>query len=245
MIAVDAEQIVKSTIPNLLNNNPEKLKKMAELVKVVEDYTGINALDINRAAFGFNFTNPKKNRTIPNLDFTLIVKTNKTNTILLEEWAKKYDRIFAFEKERAASQAYIESFKIFNGSDYSKSLIEKRKDLLPKIQANLSRAKEINTRVSALPVSETTVEIIKENAQIVKNLEKLVEILQSDITLGDLSEKATQLIDQWNKVAIDDPDKTVKLNQILTEAKNIYPIYARKYDHSVKSEKLLYIVDVF
>lgn len=245
MVVVDSEQFIKKTIPTLLNNNAEKLQKLTTLVQTIEENTGINILDVNQIALSYNFTTTKKKTIIPNFDFTVIVKTNIDNDDLVENWAKKYDSIFSFEKERAETKSYIESFKVFNEGDYSKSIVETRQEYLLKINANLKQAKDIENRLKGLPKSETTDEIIKENNQIIERLEKLVEIFQTDIKLGDVSEKATQLINRWNKITISDKDRTSKLNQILKESKEIYPIYAKKYDHAERSEKIISIIDIF
>lgn len=245
MVVADAEQFIKKTVPTLLNNNVEKLQKLTTLVKTIEENTGVNVLDVNQIAISFNFTVPKKRSAIPNFDFTAIIKTNIDNSDLVENWVKKYDAIFSFEKERAESKSYIESFKVFNKSDYSKSIIESRQELLVKINANLKQAREIETRLNKLPKSETTEEIIKENDQIIERLEKLVVIFQTDIKIGDLPEKATDLINRWNKITISDKDRVSKNNQILKEAKEIYPVYAKKYDSAEKSERIISIIDIF
>ncbi len=245
MVVADAEQFIKKTVPTLLNNNVEKLQKLTTLVKTIEENTGVNVLDVNQIAISYNFTVPKKRSAIPNFDFTAIIKTNIDNSDLVENWVKKYDAIFSFEKERAESKSYIESFKVFNKSDYSKSIIESRQEFLVKINANLKQAREIETRLNKLPKSETTEEIIKENDQIIERLEKLAEIFQTDIKIGDLPEKATDLINRWNKITISDKDRVSKNNQILKEAKEIYPVYAKKYDSAEKSERIISIIDIF
>lgn len=245
MVVADAEQFIKKTVPALLNNNVEKLQKLATLVKTIEENTGVNVLDVNQIALSYNFTVPKKKSAIPNFDFTAIIKTSIDNDNLVEDWVKKYDSIFAFEKERAESKSYIESFKVFNKSDYSRSIIESRQEFLVKINANLKQAREIETRLNKLPKSETTQEIIKENDQIIERLEKLVGIFETDIKIGDLPEKAADLINRWNKITITDKDRVSKNNQILKEAKEIYPVYAKKYDSAEKSERIISIIDIF
>jgi hypothetical protein len=237
MIAIDGDRFLQSAVPNLLNNDLEKLRKLQLFVKNIEDNTGIMLADIKNVAVGSNVSSlSSSTSSLPN-KFTAIVRTRNSNADVVETWAKKFDVIYRFNNEKRDSKLYIDSFKKFKDADYSDEMKKNRQNLLEQTQKSLQIAQEIGTRLKSL--LQPSVKMVAENNKLIANLTKLAEAFKTDISAADLAAKAAKLAVRWNKIEINDANRVAKLNEILKESQLLYPDYALKYNNAKKLKSLI------
>ena len=244
--AIDGNRILNVAAPNLLGEDARKIEHLKNLMRAVENQIGINPSEIRQIVFGLKLPSQTK-ITSPDffskLDFTAIVRTENPNGNLLDTWSKRIDSIVAFKAEKAPSKKYMDEFREFRDFKMPESAPEEIATATQKFEESLKKTGEIARMIDALPKTATGARAVsnlkKQNENIADSISKYLSVLKADTDTKNFREATVKLLDRWNAVTIDDPQKSAKLAAILKESEEIYPAYKVKSENAGKIETLL------
>ena len=246
--AIDGNRILNVAAPNLLGEDARKIEHLKNLMRTIENQIGVNPSEIRQIAFGLKLpaaTNFGSADFFSKTEFTAIVRTTNPNGNLLDTWSKRIDAIVGFKAEQSPSKKYMDDFKKFRDFKMPKSAPEEIITATRKFEESLKKTQEIAQILNALPKTATGARALngleKQNENIADSISKYLSILKADTDTQSLRETTIKLLNRWNAVTIDDPQKSAKLAAILKESKDIYPAYKRKYDNAKKIETLLFL----
>lgn len=243
VMALDIDRTLNVAAPNLLNDDPKKIEHLKSLLKTVENQIGLNPAVVKQIAAGVKLPPSEIKDILENTEFTAIVRTNVSNANLLDDWSKKMQTIFAFNEEKAPTARYIAEFRRFRDFKMETATPEKIKSAIKNLEDSLAKTKQITAAVDALPklsVAPKAVSDFKaENNSLAETINKHLVILKADTDAQGLRTATIKLLNRWNALAVDDPERSAKLASINKEAQAIYPVYKKKIENAQKIENLL------
>lgn len=241
----DVERTLTVAAPEMLNNDAKKIENLKKLLNSIENQIGISPEEIRHIALGLKFSLASK---FPNnledflsqTQFTAIVRTKNSNQAFFDSWTKRLDQIMAFKEEQAPAQKYMNAFKAFRDFKLTAASPERFADTTTGYQALFAKTQGIEKILNGLPKTPTdqkaAVEIRQKNRALTTDINEYLKILKTDTDQKSLSDASIKLVNRYNNVTLDDPQRVAKLNQILKESKDLYPAFRKKYEIRRKLE---------
>ncbi|MEZ5346574.1 MAG: hypothetical protein R2681_13570 [Pyrinomonadaceae bacterium] len=247
IVAVDMNTALNVVRPSLLDNDEKKLENLRKLMVSLENSIGIDPYEIRQIVAGIKLASTDDKDMLENMDLTVILRTANSNDALLESWSKRMDQIRAFEIEKKPTEKYIDIFKEFRthaiDEEEAKTLAAFKKDF----EEILTKANALKVAMDSLPAATKSTKIFKDAASKNKALIELVlrcqKLLNTDTNIKPLSNDSMRLQNRWTETTLDDPQKTAKLAEILTEAKALYPRFRSKAEAVAKVDAVLNLTE--
>lgn len=248
LVTMDFNRTLSVAAPSLLGQDTVKIEHLKNLMRTVENQIGISPYEIRQIAAGLNIPKMDKPEEIfSGLEFTAIVRTEHPNTNMLDFWVKRIDAITAFRAVQAPSRKYMDEFRRFRDFKLAKATPEKVLEVSQKFQESLKKTNEINAALDKLPKLTTDAKaaanLRAKNKEVAASINKYLNILKADTERKSYRSISIKLLNRWNAVTLDDPQKTAKLAAILKESKDIYPAYKQKHENAEKIEGLINLID--
>ncbi len=232
ILAADLDKTLNSVAPILLGNNEKKIANLKKLMRSLENTIGIDPYEINQIIVGLKLPEKNDKQPFSNIDFTAILHTQNSNTNLLQSWSERMDRIRAFEAESYPTKKYITEFRRFRFYKIDKDDLENIESLRKEFTELSKKAVAIKTSLQQFPPttrrSQAYQNAFEENEKILRNVSSSIEILKTNTNVKSFRDTSIRLQNRLTTLDLDDPAKTKKLAQILSEARVIYPGFRRK-----------------
>lgn len=248
VLAMDFDRTLNVAAAGILDNDPQKIENLKTVMKTVENQIGLSPYEIKQIAVGIKLPPGElKSAAEGDLDFAAIVRTRLPNTNLLDVWSKRMENILAFNREKAPTGFYVEEFRRFRDQKFPQSTPEKIKARASEFDAALVKTRALGAALDALP--KTTVapaavgDVRKTNQEFAAALGKLAAALKADADTKEFRAASIKLLNRWNALALDDPQRSAKLAAIRKESQALYPAYKKKFDAARKIEDLLERLD--
>lgn len=242
VMAMDIDRTLNVAAPNLLNDDAQKIEHLKNLLKTIENQIGLNPGVVKQIAAGFKIPPTGTKDILENTEFTAIVRTNVSNANLLDNWSKKMQDILIFNEEKAPTARYIEEFRRFRDFKAENATSEKIKAAVKNLEDARAKTQKLAAAVDALPKISVTPKAVSdfktENKTLAETINKYLVILKTDTDTQALRTSTIKLLNRWNALAVDDPDRSVRLAAINKEAQAIYPVYKKKIENIRKIENL-------
>ncbi|MCY7346187.1 MAG: hypothetical protein LH614_08175 [Pyrinomonadaceae bacterium] len=246
-VTIDADRILNVAAPSLLNQDAKKIGHLKNLLQTIENQIGMNPGEIRQIAVGFKLPPAESKDIFADSEFTAIVRTANPNGNLLDTWSRRIDVIIAFKEAQSPSRRYMDAFKKFRDFKTENAAPEKIAAANQKFEEFLTKTREIETTLNALPKSPATRtatnNLREKNQQIVAELNNYTALLKADVDAKNYRDVSINLLNRWNSVTVDDPQNAAKLGAILKESKDIYPAYEKKHQNAQKLDALLGLLD--
>jgi hypothetical protein len=250
VLAMDFDRTLNVAAAGILNNDPEKIEHLKSVMKNVENQIGLSPYDIKQVALGIKLPpGDLKASAAGELDFAAIVRTRLPNTNLLETWGKRMESILAFNREKAPTRFYIDEFRRFRDLKLTRATPEKITARAGEFEAALKKMQEIAATLDALPKTSVApgalADLRKSNQEFAATIGKLSAALRADTDTKDFRTQSIKLLNRWNALAIDDPQRSAKLAAIRKESETIFPVYQKKFEAAQKIDNLFEKLDEF
>lgn len=240
VVTMDINRTLNIAAPSLLGQDAVKIGHLKNLLNTVENQVGINPYEIKQIAAGVKLPTGESKDLFEDSEFAAIIRTENPNGNLLDSWSKRRDMINAFREEQAPSRKYIEDFRQFRDFKFYAATPEKIAEKTADLQAALVKIQQINKMLDALPKPVTSAAAVGDlklkNAALVTTINKILSIFKADTDTKNVREMTIKILNRWNAVTVDDPQKSAKLAAILKESKAIYPVYKKKNDNARQIE---------
>ncbi len=133
IVALDMNQTLNVVGPILLNQDAKKIENLRKLVKSLENVIGVNLYDVKQVVAGMKVPAADAKNFTDDLNFTVIMRTARSNSAMLEDWSKKMDAINAFNLEKEPTEEYIDAFKRFRYYKMSKKAYRRHHEIKQRI----------------------------------------------------------------------------------------------------------------
>ncbi len=241
--AVDAKRIIGVAAPGLLGNDAKKIEHLKNLLRTVENQIGLNPSEIRQVVFGLKLPATEMVNSADALfksDFTIIIRTANPNGELLDTWSKRIDVIAAFREEQMPTRKLMDDFREYRDYKTDKATPEKLAAVTQKFTESLGKIQAIGKTLDALPKSPINAAAVSnfraKNKILTETINSYLTLLKIDTETKVMRGKSIALLNRWNAVTVDDVQRTAKLAGILTESKNIHPLYKQKIENARKLE---------
>ncbi|MGI8495591.1 MAG: hypothetical protein ACR2L1_09815, partial [Pyrinomonadaceae bacterium] len=240
VVTMDINRTLNIAAPSLLGQDAVKIGHLKNLLNTVENQIGINPYEIKQIAAGVKLPTGESKDLFEDSEFAAIIRTENPNGNLLDNWSKRIDVIMEFKDEQAPSRKYIEDFRRFRDFKFIAAAPEKIAETTADFQSALTKIQEINKTLDALPNLTTGAAAVGDlkakNLVLAAAISKALSILKADTDTKSVREMTIKILNRWNAVTVDDPQKSAKLAAILKESKAIYPVYKKKNDNAGQIE---------
>ncbi len=247
VVTMDINRTLNIAAPSLLGQDAVKIEHLKNLLKTVENQIGINPYEIRQFAAGVKLPAGESQDLFEDSEFAAIIRTENPNGNLIDKWSKRIDVITAFKDEQAPSRKYIEEFRQFRDFKFVAATPEKQAETTANFQSALTKIQEINKTLNALPKTTTSAaavgDIKSKNVTLTETINKSMSILKADTDTKNVREMTIKILNRWNAVTVDDPQKSAKLAAILKESKDIYPAYKKKNENAKRIEMFFNLLE--
>lgn len=243
ILAVDMDKTLNVVGPSLLNQDGKKIENLRKLMKSLENVVGLNPYEIKQIVAGIKVPSAEEKSFFEQIDFTVIFRTVRSNDNLLEDWSKKMDAIEAFNSEKEPTEKYMDALKAFRYYNLGKDETEKITKLSKEFEEINQKINEVKMQMTKLPGLASSNKLVRDSLKKSSNVQNSIirfkSILLNDSDVKNLREASVKLQNRWYEVSLEDPKRGEKLNQILKEAKEIYPNYKVKAGNVAKIDALI------
>ena len=242
VLAMDFDRTLNVAAANILGNDAQKIEHLKSVMKTVENQIGFSPYEIKQIAVGIKLPAGKPEMSLDGFDFAAIVRTNLPNDNMLDVWSKRMENILAFNEEKAPTLFYVEEFRRFRDRKFTHATPEIIAASVKNLEEALKKTEAIGAIADALPKTSVTPAALKtfkdHNRNFAATLNKYLAALKADTDTKNYRAETIKLLNRWNALAADDPQRSAKLAAIKKESEAIYPAYKKKFAARQKIETL-------
>lgn len=244
IVAVDMDKTLNVVGPSLLNQDAKKIENLKKLMKSLENVIGLNPYEIKQMVAGVKLPSVEEKNFFDKIDFTVVLRTARSNNALLEDWSKKMDAIETFNDEKDPTEKYIDAFKTFRYYKLSDDENKEIAKLSKEFEEIVKKIGEVDMLLSSLPASvkvNTLKDLLKKNKNTVDSIIRFQTLLKKDSDEKTFRDSSIKLQNRWYEVDIEDAKRVEKLDAILKDSKGLYPVYKAKVENVAKIDALIHI----
>ncbi|HEY8558985.1 MAG TPA: hypothetical protein VIL74_01180 [Pyrinomonadaceae bacterium] len=242
VLAMDFDRTLNVAAANVLQNDAEKIEHLKSVMKTVENQIGFSPYEVKQIAVGIKLPPGGTKDSFDGFDFAAIVRTNLPNVDLLDVWSRRMENIFAFNEEKAPTRVYVEEFRRFRDRKFTRATPEKIAASVKNLEDALKKTQALDASVDALPKTSVAPAALKafkdRNRNFAATLNKYIRAFKADTDAKNYRAETIRLLNRWNALAADDPQRAAKLAAIKKESEAIYPAYKKKFAAAEKIERI-------